>query len=170
MFNLRDAPNTRQKLKTLHHHLVRKVNVKEWFYHQKPTISMDRALIFCSLIVPPPPPPQKKKIIQSSLYQAGQVSSDKFEEPSPMTTTRYNSVVRGIPTDPNTIYTGLKVIEGQMKQLGQDIPVTTFDLQLYVIAQNLRFKHRDILLFVWADLIYWRCFGKSLASDMETQD
>ena len=51
-----------------------------------------------------------------------------------MVTTGYNPVVRGIPTDTNTIYTGLKVIEGQIKQLGQDVPVITFDLQLYVIA------------------------------------
>ena len=40
------------------------------------------------------------------------VRSYKFEVPSPMTTTGYNPVVRGIPTDANTIYTGLKVIEG----------------------------------------------------------
>ena len=46
--NSRDAPNTHQKLKTLHY-LVGKVNVKEWLYHRKPTISMDRALIFCRL-------------------------------------------------------------------------------------------------------------------------
>ena len=39
-----------------------------------------------------------------------------------MTTTGYNPVVSGIPTDA-TIYTGLKVTEGQMKQLSQDIPV-----------------------------------------------
>ena len=62
-----------------------------------------------------------------------------------MTTTGYNPVVRGIPTDANTIYTGLKVTEGQMKQLGQNIPVITFDLQLYVIAQNLGFKNWDEL-------------------------
>ena len=38
-----------------------------------------------------------------------------------MTTTGYNLVVRGVPTDANTIYPGLKVTEGQRKQLGQDI-------------------------------------------------
>ena len=38
-----------------------------------------------------------------------------------MTTTGYNSVVCGIPIAANTIYTGLKVTEGPMKQLGQDI-------------------------------------------------
>ena len=35
--------------------------------------------------------------------------------------------------------------EGQMKQLSQDIPVITFDLQLYVIAQILQFKNWDKL-------------------------
>ena len=45
-----------------------------------------------------------------------------------MTTTGYNPVVCGIPTDANNIYTGLKVTENQMMQLGQDIPVITFDL------------------------------------------
>ena len=48
MFNLRDAPNTHHKLKTLHH-LVLKINIKEWFYHQKLTISMDRASIFLQI-------------------------------------------------------------------------------------------------------------------------
>ena len=48
-----------------------------------------------------------------------------------MTTTGYNPVVRGIPTNANTMYTGLKVTEGQMKQLCQDMPVITFVLQLY---------------------------------------
>ena len=73
------------------------------------------------------------------------VLSCKFEESSPMTTAGYNPVVRGIPTDANTIYTGLKVTEGQMMQLDQDIPVITFDLQLYVIAQNLWLKNWDEL-------------------------
>ena len=58
------------------------------------------------------------------------VLSCKYEEPSPMTATEYNPVARGILTDANTIYTRLKVTEGQMKQLGQDIPVITFDPQL----------------------------------------
>ena len=109
MFNVPNAPNTYQKLKTLHH-LVGKVNVKEWFHHQKPTISMDRALIFCKLCPPKldkldiksyGPPEQS---LQSWLgFHA--VLSYNFEEPSPVTTTGYNPVVRGIPTDANTIYT-----------------------------------------------------------------
>ena len=49
MFNLRDTPNTHQKLKTLHH-LVEKDNMKEWLYRQKPTTSMDRALIFLQIM------------------------------------------------------------------------------------------------------------------------
>ena len=87
--------------------------------------------------------PPKQSLPSWSGFHA--VLSYKFEEPSPMTTTGYNPVVRGIPTDANTIYTGLKVTEGQMKQLGQNIPVITFDLQLYVIAQNLGFKNWDEL-------------------------
>ena len=87
--------------------------------------------------------PPKQSLPSWSGFHA--VISYKFEEPSPMTATGYNLVVRGIPTDANTIYTGLKVTEGQMKQLGQDIPVITFDLQLHVIAQNLRFENWDEL-------------------------
>ena len=34
-----------------------------------------------------------------------------------MTTTGYNPVFRGIPTDANTIYTVLKVTEGHMQPL-----------------------------------------------------
>ena len=84
-----------------------------------------------------------------------------------MTTMGYNPVARGIPTDANTIYTGLKVIEGQMKQLGQDIPLTTFDLQLYIIAQNLRFKNWDELRHFVIRLggfhileMFWKILGK----------
>ena len=84
-----------------------------------------------------------------------------------MMTKGYNPVVRGIPSDANTIYNGLKVTEGQMKQLGQDIPVITFDLQLYVIAQNLRFKTWDELGHFVIRLggfhileIFWKIFDK----------
>ena len=119
MFNLRDASNTHQKLKTLHH-LVGKVNVKVWFYHKKSTMSIDRTLIFCRLF---PPKlykldiksygPPKQSLLSWSGFHA--VLSYKFEEPSPLTTTGCNTVARGIPTDANTIYTGLKVTEVQMK-------------------------------------------------------
>ena len=95
------------------------------------------------------------------------VPSYKFEELSTMTTTGYNPVVRGIPTDANTIYTGLKVTEGQMKQLGQVIPVITIDLQLYVIVQNLRFKNWDELRYFVISLgrfhileMFWKILGK----------
>ena len=84
-----------------------------------------------------------------------------------MATTGYDPVIRGIATDVNTIYTGLKVSEGQMKQLGQDTPVITFDLQLYVIAQNLRFKNWDELGHFVIRLggfhileMFWKILGK----------
>ena len=84
-----------------------------------------------------------------------------------MTTTGYNPVVRGIPTKANTIYTGLKVTEGQMKQLGQNIPVITFDLQLHVMAQNLRLKNWDELRHFVIHLggfhileMFWKILGK----------
>ena len=54
-----------------------------------------------------------------------------------------------------------------MKQLGQDIPVITFDLQLYVIAQTLQFESWDELGHFVIRLggfhmleMFWKILGK----------
>ena len=47
-------------------------------------------------------------------------------------------MIQGLPTDMNTIYTGIKIVDNQTRMLGQSTPVITFDLQLYIIAQEVR--------------------------------
>ena len=56
-----------------------------------------------------------------------------------MTTIRYNSIIHGLPTDKNTIYTAMKMTEGQMQTIGTEKLIISGDLQLYIIAQEIRF-------------------------------
>ena len=60
-----------------------------------------------------------------------------------MTSLGYNPVLQGLPTDMNTIYTGIKIVEKQTRLLGQNSSVITFDLQLYIIAQEVRLRNWD---------------------------
>ena len=55
----------------------------------------------------------------------------------------YNPIIGGIPTQKNTIYTALKLIEPQMKvvNVGGFPPITTLDLELYICAQEIRFAN-----------------------------
>ena len=61
------------------------------------------------------------------------------------TTIGYNPVVPSLPTNHYTLYTGLKNIERQMATPGQTTPVITLDLQLYIIAQEIRFSNWEEL-------------------------
>ena len=47
-----------------------------------------------------------------------------------MTNLGYSPVIQGLLTDMNTI----KKVENQTRMLGQNTPVITFDLRLYIIA------------------------------------
>ena len=49
----------------------------------------------------------------------------------------YNLIIHATLYHVNTIYSGLKLIEKQMLALGQETPVITMDLQLYIIAQEV---------------------------------
>ena len=73
---------------------------------------------------------------RSKAFQVGKVSSKK-------TTIGYNPIIGGIPTQKNTIYTALKLIEPQMKvvNVGGFPPITTLDLELYICAQEIRFAN-----------------------------
>ena len=67
------------------------------------------------------------------------VLQHKFDGTKLMTTIGYNHIIRGLPTDKNTIYTATKMIEGQMQTIRIEKPIITADLQLYIIAQEIRF-------------------------------
>ena len=69
----------------------------------------------------------------------------KFEQQPLKTTIGYNPIIGGIPTQKNTIYTALKLIERQMEAVGGCPPITTLDLQLYISAQEIRFANREEL-------------------------
>ena len=74
-----------------------------------------------------------------------------------MTTIGYNPIILGLPNDKSTIYTAMKMIEGQMQTIRMEKPIITADLQLYIIAhaQEIRFalweefKHHIIRLGVF---------------------
>ena len=61
------------------------------------------------------------------------------------TTIGYSPIIREIPTQKNTIYTALKLIERQIEAVGGLPPITTLDLQLYIIAQEIRFANWEEL-------------------------
>ena len=84
-----------------------------------------------------------------------------------MTSLGYNPVIQGLPTDMNTIYTGIKIVEKQTRMLGQNTPVITFDLQLYIIAQEVRLRNWDELSHIVLRMggfhileLYWKILGK----------
>ena len=79
----------------------------------------------------------------------------------------YNPVIRATPHHVNTIYSGLKLIEKQMLELGQEILVITMDSQLYIIAQEVRQRNwNDMAHFVfrlggfYICLLYLKILGK----------
>ena len=47
----------------------------------------------------------------------------QFSTEMKMTNLGYNPVIQGLPTDMNTIYTGIKIVENQTRMLGQSTPV-----------------------------------------------
>ena len=69
----------------------------------------------------------------------------RFDQHPPKTSVGYNPIIRGIPTETNTIYTRLNLSERQMGTVGGFPPITILDLQLYIIAQEIRFANWDEL-------------------------
>ena len=51
----------------------------------------------------------------------------------------YNSNLQGIPTDWNTIYTGLKIVVRRMTIINKKT-VTKLELQLYAFAEQIRLR------------------------------
>ena len=75
------------------------------------------------------------------------------------------------PTDWNTVYTDLKLIDKQMQLINQQNPVTTFDLKLCAIAQEIRLINWDELGHHVIRLggfhimeLYWKIIGKKYSS------
>ena len=156
--------------KGIFQHLTKKVNVGAWFATYNSSLNRDWVFtrlcptnIFTLDFEPVAANEQTmpgwggfNAILQ---YTAG-------EERHP-TSIGYNPVVPGLPTNADTLYTGLKMIEQQMKTLGQDTPVVTLDLQLYIIAQEIRYKNWDELKHFVLRLggfhimeLYWKILGK----------
>lgn len=65
------------------------------------------------------------------------ILSYKFEGSTAKTVIGYIPIIQSAPTDWNTIYTGLKMIDKQMQLINQQTPVTTFGLQFYAIAKEI---------------------------------
>ena len=91
----------------------------------------------------------------------------QLQEEIKATNIGYNPVIQGLPTDMNTIYTGIKIVEKQIIMLGQDKPVITFALQLYIIAQEVRLRYWDALGHIVLRMggfhileLYWKIMGK----------
>ena len=86
------------------------------------------------------------------------------------TTIGYNPVVPGLPNNHDMLYTGLKNIERQVATLGQTTPAITLDLQLYIIAQEIRFNNWEELNHFVIRMVgfhimelYWKILGKRYA-------
>ena len=92
-----------------------------------------------------------------------------------MTTTGYNPIIYGLPSDKNTIYTAMKMIEGQMKMIEIEKPIIIVDLQLYIDGQEIRFElleeFKDHIIQLWGFHVLeqaWTLFGKKyLGSGLE---
>lgn len=166
-----ECPNKGKKHADLSH-LTNKVNVNTWFPEAESAASLNRTILFARMC------PSKIIDLQfESMNTSDQkipswkgvhaILSYKFDDRSAKTVIGYNPIIQGIPTDWNTIYTGLKMVEKQMSLIGQQTPVTTLDLQLYAIAQEIRLRnwnelgHHVIRLGGFHIMeLYWKILGK----------
>ena len=157
-------------------HLRGKINHEMWFSDEQQSISIDKAIVFARLCPTrilevdfKPLRDDEQKVPSWKGMHA--VLRHTFSETSTKSTIGYNPVIRGNPTDWNTIYTGLKLVEQQMWTIGQDIPVITLDLQLYSIAQAIRlrnweeFGHHILRLGGFHIMeLYWKIIGKRFSA------
>ena len=138
-----DCPN-KHKVHTTTGHLLGRVNVNSWLTSTDEKFTLDRLYIIARLcptkifeVDIKPLTPKDQNIPSWKGFYA--ILQYKFDQHPPKTTVGYNPIIRGIPTKKNTIYTGLKLIKRQMGTAGELPLVTTLDLQLYIIAQEIRF-------------------------------
>lgn len=173
--DLLECPNRYKRTANMSH-LKGKIDAKSWMVEERPILSLNKSIMFARLcpvkilevdIVPSAP--EEQCIPGWKGCQA--ILRHKFENGPSKTTIGYNPVVQGIPTDWNTIYTGLKLIEKQMRTIGQETPVVTLDLQLYIIAQEIRLRNWDELGHHVLRLggfhimeLFWKILGKRYAS------
>ena len=151
--NMLDCPN-QYKAHTGPCHLLGRVNVNSWFFmqdeklHEK--LTKDKLYVLARLF---PAKiydldikaliPKKQSIPSWKGFHA--VLQYKFDQQPQKTTIGYNPIIRGIPTRKKTIYTALKLTERQMGAVGGFPSITTLDLQLYIIAQEIRFANWEEL-------------------------
>ena len=143
------CPN-KNKVHTAPAHLLGRVNVNSWLTSTDENLTLDRLYIVACLcptkifeVDIKPLTPKDQNIPSRKGFYA--ILQYKFDQHPPKTSIGYNPIIRGIPTEKNTIYTGLKLIERQMGTVGEFPPITTLDLQLYIIAQEIRFANWDEL-------------------------
>ena len=164
-----DCPNQYRKHVSLQH-LIQKVNSHAWFHSSDKFLTLDRAIIFARmcptkvLTLEFEDIPASEQCIPS---WAGVHAFMQLKEEVKVTNLGYNPVIQGLPIDMNTIYTGIKIVEKQTRMLGKDIPVITFDLQLYIIAQEVRLRKWTELGYVILRMggfhileLYWKILGK----------
>ena len=143
--NMLDCPN-QYKVHTAPSHLLGRVNVNSWFFVQDEKLTTEKLYVLARLFPTKiydsdikALDPKEQSIPSWKSFHA--VLQYKFDQQPQNTTIGYNPIIRGIPTQKNTIYTALKLIERQMKAVGGFPPITTLDLQLYIIAQEIRFAN-----------------------------
>ena len=61
----------------------------------------------------------------------------------PYTVIGYCPVIAGSPTEYSTICTVLKSVQEMSKQLGQSIPIVTFDLAIYTKAKEIHWRYPE---------------------------
>ena len=166
----------KHKVHTAPAHLLGKVNVNSWLTSTDEKFTLDRLYIIARLcatkifeVDTKPLTPKDQNIPSLNGFYA--ILQYKFDQYLPKTTVGYNLIIRGIATEKNTIYTGLKLIKRQMGTAGELPPVTTLDLQLYIIPQEIRFanweepgQHMLRLDGFHVHEQVWKIFGKKYAA------
>ena len=147
--NMLDCPNQHQ-VHTAPSHLLGRINVNSWFFVQDEKLTTEKLCVLARLfpakiydIDIKALNPKEQSIPSWKGFHA--VLQYKFHQQPQKTMIGYNPIIRGIPTQKNTIYTALKLIERQMDAVGRFPPITTLDLQLYIIAQEIRFANWEEL-------------------------
>lgn len=132
-----DCPNQYRKNVSLQH-LINKVDSHKWYCSSNEILTLVKAIIFAQIC------PTKVLTLEFENISpseqcipswAGVHAIMQLQKEVKVTNLGYNPVIQGLPTEMNTIYTGIKIVEKQTRMFGQATPVITFDLQLYIIAQ-----------------------------------
>ena len=164
-----DCPNQYEKNVSLKH-LTEKIDLNNWYASSQEILTLDRAMIFARMCPTKVITLEFENLSESEQNipsWAGVRAIMQFSTEKKMTNLGYNPVIQGLPTDMNTIYTGIKIVENQTRMLGQSTPVITFDLQLYLIAQEVRLRNWEELNHIVLRMgsfhileLYWKILGK----------